>query len=140
MEYNFDKVQEADFGCEYCFLNNVMSEFKQLNPDDYSSILIVAGEDLAQDLFRELSEARCECNERIFNYGFVDFNGYEYEGEYIIALCSDGAISIERMITDNGNYLLGEGEIVFIHEDCNYRAIERMSEGNDKIVIFGFDE
>lgn len=140
MEYNFNKVQDADFCCKFCFLNNVMSEFEQLESDDYASVVVIANEDLAHDLFRELSEVRCECGDRIFGYGFVNFDNYEYEGEYIISISSDFTLSIEPMVTDTGDYLYSEGEIIFIHEDCDYKVIERLNDGENKIVIFSFDD
>ena len=141
MEYNFDKVQDAGFCCVHCFLNCVMAEFEDLNPNSFQTITIAVKEDLAQEIFRELSEAKCECGEHIFNYGYVHYTNFDYKGEYLISLSnSDNELFIEQMITDKGDYLYADGEITFIHEDCNYRAIERLNSGYNNIVIFGFDE
>jgi hypothetical protein len=140
LTYNFDKVQDADFCCKYCFLNNVMSEFEQLEPDDFPSIVVVANSDLAHDLFRELSEVRCDCGERIFHFGYVEFNNYEYGDEYIISITTDNSLSIEPMVTETGAYLGSEGKIIFIHEDCADEAIERMVEFGNNVVVFGFED
>lgn len=139
MKYNFDRIQDAYYCCEACFLENALNEYNNLDAD-YKAIVIVARDYLAHDLFRTLSEVRCECGDRMFDFGFVEFNNFEYGGEYIITIAHDGAISLEQMITDEGIYLLTEGEIVFIHEDCNYKAIDRLNNGDNNIVIFGFDE
>lgn len=139
MKYNFSKIQDADYCCEICFLENVLNEHDNLD-DGYDSIAIVAKDYLAHDLFRTLCEARCECGERLFTFGFVEFNNFEYKGEYIITIDYEGAISLEQMITDKGVYLTTESKIVFIHEDCNYKAIDAMDNGYNNIVIFGFDE
>ena len=140
MTYNFDKVQDEDYCCKFCFLNDVMEKFSELTPDDFPSIVVVATSNLAHDLFRELSEVRCDCGERIFHFGYVEFNNYEYGDEYIISITSDYSLSLEPMVTDKGTYLGSEGKIIFIHEDCNYRSIERMVEFGNNVVVFGFED
>ena len=76
----------------------------------------------------------------MFKFGFAEIDNHEYRGEYLLSICADGFISLERMVTDDGVYLFTEGKIVFIHEDCHYKAIERLNDGYNNIVIFGFEE
>ena len=100
MTYNFEKVQDAEYCCEMCFLDNVVQEYKNLNPDEYESVVIVAKDYLAQDLFRTLSSIQCECGEYLFKFGFAEIDNHEYRGEYLLSICADGSISLEQMVTD----------------------------------------
>lgn len=140
MKYNFEKVRDADYCCSTCFLEDIIKEYNCLKPEQYESIIIVAKDYLAQDLFRMLICMQCDCGEYLFNPTFVEINNCDYCGEYLLSICADGSIALEQMITDEGDYFTTEGKVVFIHEDCNYRACERLNDGYNNIVIFGFDD
>jgi len=139
MEYNFDKVQEADFCCIRSFLNDALSTFFTLNDYKDATVAIVAEGYLIEDLFKLLCSVKFGDGEE-FQLSYVDFDNFDYDGEYLLTISYDYELCLEKLRTDNGAYLYTEAELIYIHEDCNYKVIERLTEYDDNhILIFGLD-
>lgn len=140
LTYNFDKVQDESFCCLESFLDSVMYEYDRLqNSNSFDiSVTVVAKGELAQEVFRRLFSYTDDCGDYVFQCGFIEMDRIEYDDEYFIVLSYDNTIFVEKMVTDSGAYLLTESEMIFIHGDCNYRALERLDDGVNNIVIFDF--
>lgn len=139
MEYNFDKVQDADFCCIHSLLDDVLGTYFTLNGYKEATIAIVAEGYLIEDLFKLLCSVKFGDGEE-FQLSYVNFDNFDYDGEYLLTISYDYELCLEKLRTDDGAYLYTEAELIYIHEDCNYKVIERLTEGDENhILIFGLD-
>lgn len=139
MKYNFDKIQNTDFCCIYSLIEDVMESYIELNEDDDITVSVIADQYLSQDLFRLLSQIQFQDGCR-FDFGYVEFNDYEYGDEYIVSLTFDGKLSCEKLRND-GECLYCEAGLIYIQEDLNSDVFMKMTEYDENnILIFGFED
>jgi hypothetical protein len=140
LKYNFDRIQDTDFCCIYSLIDDIIESYIELNEDDDNTVSVIADQYLAQDLFRLISQIEFKDGCRV-DFGYVEFDDYEYGDEYIVSLMFDGRLSCEKLRTDNGECLYCEAGLIYIQEDLDSNVFIKMTEyAENNILIFGFDE
>ena len=135
------KLHEVkDFCCIHGFIENVVDEICDHVNDDGYSIDIVANGELTEDLIRCLLSIETEDDGFMFNMKAVDYDSFEYNGEYILTINNDFELWCEPAYRDNEfgeGYIYTESDDCYVYEDSNREVMDKIESGN--VTIFGFE-
>jgi len=131
-----------DYCCIHHFICEVVDEILDSNKD-YTSTTIVANGELAQNLLRILLSLTVDKTdgEFLFNMGMVEFNDIEYDKEYYISINSDFEVWCEPAYRKNKygiGYVFDEADYTYIHENSNFKILDKIE--SDNVTIFGFED
>lgn len=143
MSYNFSKVQDTNFCCLECLIGD-MIEVLDLGNDVNKSVTVVGDEFLIQDLLRTFANIELGDGDR-FNFELIDLDTVSYSDLYYFSVTNDMDIYIEKAWHPknewhDAGYLYTEGDIVYIEESCNSAVFRKLNDGENNIVIFGFED
>lgn len=130
-------MKRVEFNCYGNLVGTMQTLITCSSEDEYKVISVIAHYDVIKRLFEEL----ILYGEHIDGLIELETSDYsDYDKEFKLHLTEDG-IAIEKAWCDEDgqkepNYYFGTGDVVFIHEDCNSKILERIE--SDVILEFGF--
>lgn len=133
-------TEVKDFCCIHGFVEIIIDKILDHINDDSYSIDIIANGDLTQDLIRCLLTIKTDADGFMLDMKCVDYNGLEYNGEYVLTINNDFEFWCEPVYRDNEygeGYIYTESDDCFVYEDSNREVMDKIESGN--ITIFGFD-
>ena len=134
------KLHEVkDYCCIHGFVDTIVDKILDHVNDDSYSIDIIAYGDLTEDLIRCLMAIETDDDGFMFNMQDVDYNGLEYNGEYVLTINNDFELWCEPAYRDNEygeGYIYTESDDCFVYEDSNREVMDKIESGN--VTIFGF--
>ena len=135
------KLHEVkDYCCIHGFVDTIVDKILDHVNDDSYSIDIIANGDLTEDLIRCLMAIETDDDGFMFNMQDVDYNGLEYNGEYVLTINNDFELWCEPAYRDNEygeGYIASDSNLAYVYEDSDYEVTDKLD--SDNIIIFGFN-
>lgn len=129
-EYNFSSLKEM--------ITDILAEFDDnAESKTFSIEIALTSEETPYFINAILSTGR-------FTPEFIEYDKYDYSGEYAISLANDGGFWVSKSWSDtHEKYFPIESDltnIVFVSQDISKQYFDVINDGTNNIVLFDIDD
>lgn len=138
---HFENIKQVDYCCIHALMEDMLDNLN-IGSDEFTTVTVVANEDITKDLLRVFMQVEIDGFE--FTPEILDLDVCDYDNLYCFDITNNGEISITKAWMEDNEYHKAcyfeiESDLVFLYSnDVDAELINAVHDSNT--IIFDFED